>query len=103
MKLYRLDKIVAHGTFGIVYRATRSNTSELVAIKRVYQDGRYKNRELDILKLVSKYSEAAENRIHDPSMHPNILLMRHYYMDVDLNQDTYLNIVTNFYPETLHS
>ena len=41
-KLYRMEKIVAHGSFGIVYRATRANTNETVAIKRVYQDSRYK-------------------------------------------------------------
>ena len=103
MKLYRLDKIVAHGTFGIVYRATKANTEELVAIKRVYQDGRYKNRELDILKTVCRYSEANEFRTFDQQIHPNVLFMRHYFLDVDINQDTYLNIVSNFYPETLHS
>lgn len=63
-KLYRLDKIVAHGTFGIVYRANRSNTNEIVAIKRVFQDSRYKNRELDMLKLVCKYT-AQEDRMND--------------------------------------
>ena len=85
-KLYRHDKIVAHGSFGIVYRATRANTDETVAIKRVYQDSRYKNRELDVLKLVSKYYDnISENRSSDTTLHPNILLMRHYFLDVDLN------------------
>jgi len=50
-----MEKIVAHGSFGLVYRATKANSDEIVAIKRVYQDNRYKNRELDILKLVCKY------------------------------------------------
>lgn len=43
------------------------------------------------------------SRITDPTFHPNIMMMRHYYLDVDLNEDTYLNIVSNFYPETIHS
>jgi serine/threonine protein kinase len=85
MKLYRMEKIVAHGTFGIVYKATKSNTDELVAIKRVYQDCRYKNRELDILKIVCRYSEANEFRTFDQQSHPNIMLMKHYFLDVDIN------------------
>lgn len=48
-KQYRLDKIIAHGTFGLVYRGTNLSTGEIVAIKRVYQDTRFKNRELELL------------------------------------------------------
>lgn len=34
------------GTFGIVYKARDRKTLEIVAIKKVFQDKKYKNREL---------------------------------------------------------
>jgi glycogen synthase kinase 3 beta len=36
---------VGSGTFGMVYLATKADTGEKVAIKKVFQDKRYKNRE----------------------------------------------------------
>lgn len=33
---YRLDKVIAHGTFGLVYTGTDLLTEGTVAIKRVY-------------------------------------------------------------------
>lgn len=80
-----MDKIVAHGTFGIVYKATKSTTEELVAIKRVYQDNRYKNRELEILKMAGKYNETHEYYGISQPAHPNLLHMRYYFLDVDIN------------------
>jgi len=35
-KLYRIEKIVAHGSFGLVYRANKEGTEDVVAIKRVF-------------------------------------------------------------------
>lgn len=52
------------GTFGTVYKATDKKTLEIVAIKKVYQDKNYKNRELDILKSLN---------------HPNVLSMKDSY------------------------
>lgn len=87
-KQYRLDKIIAHGTFGIVYRATNVATDETVAIKRVYQDTRYKNRELDLLMSARE--------------HPYVLSINdHYYTQGDKPNDTYLHIVTPLYHQTL--
>ena len=40
---------IGYGTFGTVYKAKCDQTGEFVAIKRVFQDIRYKNRELQIL------------------------------------------------------
>ena len=37
--------MVGNGTFGMVYLATHQETGEKVAIKKVFQDKRYKNRE----------------------------------------------------------
>jgi glycogen synthase kinase 3 beta len=41
-----MDKLIGNGTFGRVYLATMNETGEKVAIKKVFQDKRYKNREL---------------------------------------------------------
>ena len=47
---FSVVSIIGHGTFGVVYRAKEEKTGEIFAIKRVFQDKKYKNRELDILK-----------------------------------------------------
>ena len=43
---YAFEDKVGNGTFGIVHKARDKRTLEVVAIKRVYQDKKYKNREL---------------------------------------------------------
>lgn len=47
-----MEKIIGNGTFGVVYKAVVAETGETVAIKKVFQDKRYKNRELQILKIL---------------------------------------------------
>lgn len=42
---FTLNQVVGSGTFGMVYLATNNETGEKVAIKKVFQDKRYKNRE----------------------------------------------------------
>ena len=49
---YRLDKIIAHGSFGIVYEGTDMKTKKRCAVKRIFLDRRFKNRELEILQEV---------------------------------------------------
>jgi serine/threonine protein kinase len=55
---------VGSGTFGTVFKARDKKTLEIVAIKKVYQDKNYKNRELDILKTLN---------------HTNVLSMKDSY------------------------
>lgn len=43
---YAMEQKVGSGTFGVVHKARDKKTLELVAIKRVFQDKKYKNREL---------------------------------------------------------
>jgi serine/threonine protein kinase len=43
---------VGTGSFGVVFKAIKAETGECVAIKKVFQDKRYKNRELEILKIL---------------------------------------------------
>ncbi|CDW74981.1 glycogen synthase kinase 3 [Stylonychia lemnae] len=85
---YQAQKIVGNGTFGIVYKATVTETGETVAVKKVFQDKKFKNRELQILKELD---------------HPNIIRMKHaFFTQGDKNDEVYLNIVMDFIPETVH-
>ena len=44
-------KVIGQGTFGIVYKASlQEDPSKIVAIKKVYQDPKYSNREFKIVK-----------------------------------------------------
>ena len=40
------ENVIGNGTFGVVYKATINETGETVAVKKVFQDKRYKNREI---------------------------------------------------------
>lgn len=42
--------MVGSGTFGVVYKGRNKDTLDVVAIKKVLQDKKYKNREFEILK-----------------------------------------------------
>lgn len=84
---YSANVILGSGSFGIVYQATITETGEVVAIKKVFQDKRYKNRELQILKELK---------------HPNVIrLMNYFYTQGDKQDGVYLNCVTDYIPETL--
>jgi serine/threonine protein kinase len=44
-------KVIGQGTFGVVYKACYTNNQKhIVAIKKVYQDPKYSNREFKIVK-----------------------------------------------------
>jgi serine/threonine protein kinase len=44
------EKVVGNGSFGTVFEAKILETGEIVAIKKVLQDKRFKNRELQIMR-----------------------------------------------------
>ncbi len=48
---YTTDKVVGNGSFGVVFQAKCVETGEVVAIKKVLQDKRFKNRELQIMQV----------------------------------------------------
>lgn len=58
------DAVVGNGSFGVVFEAKIVETGETVAIKKVLQDKRFRNRELQIMK-----------QLH----HPNIVALKHYF------------------------
>lgn len=85
---YNADRVIDKGTFGVVYKATIAETGETVAIKKVFQDRRYKNRELQIMK-----------ELH----HPNIVTLRHaFYTTGDRPDELYLNVAMDYIPETIY-
>lgn len=64
---YSAERIIGNGSFGVVFEAKVVETDEVVAIKKVLQDKRFKNRELQIMRQLVK----------DP--HPNIVALRHCF------------------------
>jgi glycogen synthase kinase 3 beta len=82
------DRVIGNGSFGVVYLARNKESNELVAIKKVLQDKRYKNRELQIMKTLT---------------HPNIVALRHnFYSKGEKPDEVYLNLVLEYVPETIY-
>ncbi|CAD8058167.1 unnamed protein product [Paramecium primaurelia] len=82
-------KVVGSGSFGVVHKAKVNETGEIVAIKKVLQDRRYKNRELQILQELD---------------HVNVLKMKHaFYTPAENKDENYLNVVMEYFPDTLYS
>lgn len=62
-------------------------TGETFAVKKVIQDKEYKSRELELLQ---KF------------VHPNIINLKDWFIDNNADDGkSYLNLVTDFFPETL--
>ena len=71
-----------------MFKAFIAETGETVAIKKVFQDKRYKNRELQILKMLH---------------HPNCVEMRQsFYTNGDKPDEVYLNVVMDYIPDTAY-
>ncbi|KAI0987000.1 hypothetical protein GJ496_009017 [Pomphorhynchus laevis] len=83
-------KVIGNGSFGVVFQARLLPSGMLIAIKKVLQDKRYNNREMDIMR---KFR------------HPNIVsLLYYFYSSGDKRKDeVYLNLVLEYIPETAHN
>jgi glycogen synthase kinase 3 beta len=69
-------------------RITNNGTNETVAIKKVLQDRRFRNRELQIMRHIAR------------NPHPNIVALRHsFYSRGSGADEVYLNLVLEFVPE----
>lgn len=84
--VYNADKVIGNGSFGVVFMARIAETSEPVAIKRVLQDKRFKNRELQMMKMLK---------------HKNVVEMKHCYYENQDAEKTYLNLVLEYVPDTV--
>mmetsp|Transcript_18701 Transcript_18701/g.55488 ORF Transcript_18701/g.55488 Transcript_18701/m.55488 type:complete len:379 (-) Transcript_18701:300-1436(-) len=83
------ERVIGNGSFGVVYRAHVKQNDKEVAIKKVLQDKRFKNRELQIMKMLDN--------------HVNVTTLHHFfYTEGEKADDTYLNLVMDFVPETVY-
>jgi len=82
------EKVIGNGSFGVVFQATLVETGENVAVKKVLQDKRFKNRELQIMKELK---------------HTNVVELKNcFYSKGEKPDEVYLNLVLEFVPETIY-
>ncbi|XP_024004103.1 shaggy-related protein kinase zeta [Eutrema salsugineum] len=62
-------------------------TRESVAIKKILQDRCYKNRELQLIRLMD---------------HPNVVYLKHFFFSTTSRDELFLNLVMEYVPETLY-
>lgn len=86
---YTDTKVIGNGSFGVVYQAKLVHSNDLVAIKKVLQDKRFKNRELQIMRRLD---------------HPNIVQLKFFFFSSGdkLKEEVYLNLVLEYIPETAY-
>ncbi|VDD94083.1 unnamed protein product [Enterobius vermicularis] len=85
---YSDAKVIGNGSFGVVYLAKLTDTSELVAIKKVLQDKRFKNRELQIMRKLE---------------HQNIVKLKYFFFSSgEKKDDLFLNLILEYVPETVY-
>ncbi|CAL9149403.1 unnamed protein product [Musa hybrid cultivar] len=84
---YMAERVVGTGSFGIVFQAKCLETGEAVAIKKVLQDKRYKNRELQLMRSMD---------------HPNVIPLKHCFFSTTSRDELFLNLVMEYVPETLY-
>lgn len=86
---YEWIKIIGQGTFGVVYKANYKPESKIVAIKKVYQDPKYSNREFKIVVELN---------------HPNCIKVHNFFFsnNEEKTEEVYLNLVMDYIPDTLY-
>ena len=92
-------RVIGSGSFGTVYQATMTipGPPEKIAIKKVLQDKRYKNRELEMMQKLR---------------HPNIVSLRFFHYSSEKRKNSsahsnadnelFLNLILEFLPETAY-
>lgn len=86
---FQTERTVGSGSFGVVFKAV-TEEGDTLAVKKVFQDRRYRNRELKI--------------IIDLDPHNFIVKTRNYYYSTANNQTNgnYLNLIMEYYPENAY-
>ncbi|XP_012345760.1 glycogen synthase kinase-3 beta-like isoform X10 [Apis laboriosa] len=98
---YTDTKVIGNGSFGVVYLAKLCDTEELVAIKKVLQDKRFKNRELQIMRRLEHCNIVKLKYFFYSSGDKNILNATNPVFHVD-KDEVYLNLVLEYIPETVY-
>jgi len=81
-------KMIGYGSFGYVYRVKLVDTNEVVAIKKVLQDKRFKNRELEVMRKLD---------------HCNVIRLRYFfYSNGEKRDEVYLNLILDYFPTTVY-
>ncbi|CAN4084240.1 unnamed protein product [Withania somnifera] len=84
---YMAERVVGTGSFGIVFQAKCLENGETVAIKKVLQDRRYKNRELQLMRTMD---------------HTNVVCLKHCFYSTTSTNELFLNLVMEYVPETMY-
>ena len=87
---YEWVKIIGQGTFGVVYKAQQKfDERKVVAIKKVFQDPKYSNREFKIVVELN---------------HPNCIKVHRFFFSQEnvKGNELYLNLVMDYIPDTLY-
>eukprot|EP00804_Cyclotella_cryptica_P021479 CCRYP_005812-RA/>CCRYP_005812-RA protein AED:0.10 eAED:0.10 QI:652/0.8/0.83/1/0.8/0.66/6/617/488 len=109
---YSAERIIGNGSFGVVFQASVVETGEIVAIKKVLQDKRFKNRELQIMRLLVKDGHSnivglkhcfySQYRPSLSSTYPPQISTTHTTQG-EKQDELYLNLVLEYVPETVYS
>ncbi|XP_045512589.1 glycogen synthase kinase-3 beta-like isoform X1 [Pieris brassicae] len=101
-------KLIGNGSFGVVYQAKLCDTGELIAIKKVLQDKRFKNRELQIMRRLEHcnivklkyFFYSSGEKVAVPEAVSSLL---NAMQSLDVTKDeVYLNLVLEYIPETVY-
>lgn len=84
---YMAERVVGTGSFGVVFQAKCLETGETVAIKKVLQDKRYKNRELQTMRLLD---------------HSNVVQLKHCFFSTTQKDEVFLNLILEYVSETVY-
>uniref|UniRef100_A0A915EGJ7 Protein kinase domain-containing protein n=1 Tax=Ditylenchus dipsaci TaxID=166011 RepID=A0A915EGJ7_9BILA len=86
---YSNVRVVGNGSFGVVYVARLGDeTGDAIAIKKVLQDKRYKNRELQIMRKLD---------------HQNVVKLKYFFfLSHEPKDDLYLNLILEYVPDTVY-
>ncbi|KAI8373533.1 kinase-like domain-containing protein [Choanephora cucurbitarum] len=85
---YTHEKVIGNGSFGVVYQVKLMHNGHNAAIKKVLQDKRFKNRELEMMRMMR---------------HPNVCcLIAYFYNQGEKRDQIFLNLVLEYVPETVY-